>query len=310
MKETVVLLLVHLEVGKLAFVSPVAFISFGSWSCRQLAENALENFRESKPVVIRLNGLVQFTDRLAIREIACQVVEQTGSHNFRALSTEDDANPFIEEEYDVPVGFLPPPAHLPSLVAALPTLGRPVVVLLDAFDRFANQPRQGLLYCLLDTVQSCRVGCKGQSGLAVIGLTARVDVINTLEKRVKSRFSHRIFRTAGLPNAGRWISFLKDSLLQFSPELRKSEAFTEWRRIWETSVRSTLESREVRGLLDEILDITRDIRYLLRIMVSYPSKTPVFALIFPLDPFNPSTTPVCTIPQHFLLEVWHGGPTE
>ena len=85
-------------------------------------------------MIVRLNGLVQFTDRLAIREIARQVVEQTNSNKFRALEAEDDANPFVDQEDDVPVGFLPPPAHLPSLVAALPTLGLPVVVLLDARD--------------------------------------------------------------------------------------------------------------------------------------------------------------------------------
>lgn len=244
----------------------------------QTFEDALVDFTESNPIIIRLNGLVQFTDRLAIREIARQVVEQTDSQRFKTFGAEDDANPFANEEDDTPIGSLPPPAHLPSLVAALPTLLRPVVVLLDGFDRFANQPRQGLLYCLLDTVQSCRVGSEGQKGLAVIGLTSRVDVINTLEKRVKSRFSHRIFRTAGMPTVERWADYIKDNLCNKTPESNRVGDIThsrEWKRIWEYSVHSAFENRELIGLLNEVFGLSKDLRNILRIMVclrSFPQR--------------------------------------
>lgn len=144
---------------------------------------------------------------------------------------------------------------------------RPVVVLLDAFDRFANQPRQGLLYCLLDTVQSCRVGSETQKGLAVIGLTARVDVINTLEKRVKSRFSHRVFRTAGVQNVEEWLDFVKNSLCTRSTRTCLSDSDTEWKKIWDRSVRSALEDREVQRIFNEMFSLTRDYRNLLRVMV-------------------------------------------
>jgi len=53
------------------------------------------------------------------------------------------------------------------------TLPRPTIVVLDAFDLFTSHARQALLYCLLDTVQSCRAG-EGRKGVAVVGITTRV----------------------------------------------------------------------------------------------------------------------------------------
>lgn len=60
-----------------------------------------------------------------------------------------------------------------------------VIFILDEFELFATHPRQTLLYNLFDIAQARK------APIAVLGLTARVDVVETLEKRVKSRFSHR-----------------------------------------------------------------------------------------------------------------------
>jgi origin recognition complex subunit 4 len=62
----------------------------------------------------------------------------------------------------------------------------PVVVVLDEFDMFTTHPKQALLYNLFDVVQS------SESAICVLGLTNRFDAVDDLEKRVKSRFSHRI----------------------------------------------------------------------------------------------------------------------
>lgn len=50
---------------------------------------------------------------------------------------------------------------------------------------FASHPRQTLLYNLFDVAQSRK------APIAVLGCTTRLDVVEMLEKRVKSRFSHR-----------------------------------------------------------------------------------------------------------------------
>ena len=60
-----------------------------------------------------------------------------------------------------------------------------VIFILDEFDLFTTHPRQTLLYNLFDIAQARK------APIAVLGLTARIDVVESLEKRVKSRFSHR-----------------------------------------------------------------------------------------------------------------------
>jgi origin recognition complex subunit 4 len=60
-----------------------------------------------------------------------------------------------------------------------------IVFVMDEFDLFATHPRQTLLYNLFDIAQARK------APIAVLGLTTRIDVVESLEKRVKSRFSHR-----------------------------------------------------------------------------------------------------------------------
>lgn len=60
-----------------------------------------------------------------------------------------------------------------------------VIFVIDEFDLFATHARQTLLYNLFDIAQARK------APIAVLGLTTRVDVVESLEKRVKSRFSHR-----------------------------------------------------------------------------------------------------------------------
>lgn len=62
---------------------------------------------------------------------------------------------------------------------------RSVIFLVDEFDLFATHARQTLLYNLFDIAQARK------APIAVIGMTTRIDVVESLEKRVKSRFSHR-----------------------------------------------------------------------------------------------------------------------
>lgn len=56
------------------------------------------------------------------------------------------------------------PATDPNSIAE-----KPVIIVLDEFDLFAQHPRQSFLYCLLDIVQ----GNRRKAGMGVIGLSAR-----------------------------------------------------------------------------------------------------------------------------------------
>ena len=64
-------------------------------------------------------------------------------------------------------------------------IAKSVIFVLDEFELFAAHPRQTLLYNLFDIAQARK------APVAVIGVTTKVNVVDSLEKRVKSRFSHR-----------------------------------------------------------------------------------------------------------------------
>ena len=235
----------------------------------QLVDHTLVQVsKDVSPIVIRLSGHVQRNDRLAIHEIAWQLSHQTGKQI--TLDDEEDGGNPDKNENDMDlqdVASLPPPAYLPSLISTLPSQPKPVVVILDAFDEFALHGRQALLYCLLDTVQSCRVG-SGLNGLAVIGVTNRVDTINLLEKRVKSRFSGRMLRTAGPRSVQDWWRLTGGIL---TVPLGKEEDVDGWKELWGGSVNRFLEERSVKTALHESWALVKDVGMLTRILVRFSS---------------------------------------
>lgn len=107
-----------------------------------------------------------------------------------------------------------------------------VLFLLSEFEMFAGFPRQTLLYNLFDIAQARK------APIAVIGMTTRIDVVEMLEKRVKSRFSHR---TLGIKIGGNlggrvegWFKVL-ESLLCIDEDVminQESNVHTEYFREW------------------------------------------------------------------------------
>lgn len=130
--------------------------------------------------VVRLNGFLHTDDRLALREMWRQLGRET--------HTEDDAAK-VSSYSDTMATLLALLSHPEELFGAgngnNVTAAKSVVILLDEFDLFVTHPRQTLLYNLFDIAQARK------APIAVIGLTTKVDVTEMLEKRVKSRFSHR-----------------------------------------------------------------------------------------------------------------------
>lgn len=225
----------------------------------KITEQVIESL-PNKPIVIRLSGHTQQNDRLALREVAQQLSLQTGKSFLSGIEeTEDEnQNPFLDS---IPSTSLPPPSHLPALISLLPTLARPTIVILDAFDLFAHHARQSLLYCLLDTVQSCRVG-QGNNGLAVIGVTSRIDTVNLLEKRVKSRFSGRVLRTAPPVQSHYWINLSRRVLCI------PIDAGEEWEYMWRLAVEKFFDDQKVKEVIEDTFALTRDVRLLQKVLVS------------------------------------------
>ncbi|KIM67965.1 hypothetical protein SCLCIDRAFT_107104 [Scleroderma citrinum Foug A] len=223
-----------------------------------ITEQVIESL-PNKPIVILLSGHTQQNDRLALREVAQQLSLQTGKSFLSGIEeTEDEnQNPFLDS---IPSTSLPPPSHLPALISLIPTLARPTIVILDAFDLFAHHARQSLLYCLLDTVQSCRVG-QGNNGLAVIGVTSRIDTVNLLEKRVKSRFSGRVLRTAPPVQSHYWINLSRRVLCM------PIDAGEEWEYMWRLAVEKFFDDQKVKEVIEDTFALTRDVRLLQKVLV-------------------------------------------
>jgi origin recognition complex subunit 4 len=138
-----------------------------------LSSDHRENFH-----VVRLNGFIHTDDKLALKEIWRQLG--------REMEVDDDPSNKTSNYADT----------LASLLALLSHPGehsesqsnetaKSVIFILDEFDLFTTHPRQTLLYNLFDIAQAKK------APIAVLGLTTRIDVMESLEKRVKSRFSHR-----------------------------------------------------------------------------------------------------------------------
>ncbi|KAG6916101.1 hypothetical protein DXG01_008428 [Tephrocybe rancida] len=243
----------------------------------RLVEQCIARFAEDKPLVLRLSGWTQHSDRLAMREIAYQLRQEMGasfpSQGDEAFGEYEMADDDSEEAHPVLEGLAStkttPAAHLPALISLLPTLSRPVIVLLDGFDLFTLHPRQALLYCLLDTAQSCRAAA-GTKGLAVIGVTSRIDTIVHLEKRVKSRFSGRMIRTAPPRTLQAWEQLTRAILSSRIDEFLEGHEDTvaEWDGMWGTNVEQFLQDGGVRAIWNDTFSITRDVRKMTRMLLS------------------------------------------
>ncbi|KAE8182602.1 hypothetical protein CF335_g8582, partial [Tilletia laevis] len=77
-----------------------------------------------------------------------------------------------------------------------PVLSKPLIVSLSNFQNIVTREPQAFLYCLLDAVQASSYA----PGLLIVGFSNILDVPDRMEKRVKSRFSHRIAHVYPLDN--------------------------------------------------------------------------------------------------------------
>lgn len=126
--------------------------------------------------VVRLNGFIQTDDKLALREIWRQLG--------REMDVEEDGlGKNYADTLTTLLALLSHPSEISS--GESDRVAKAVVFVMDEFDLFAARPRQTLLYNLFDIAQSRK------APIAVLGLTTRMGVVESLEKRVKSRFSHR-----------------------------------------------------------------------------------------------------------------------
>ncbi|KAF2762960.1 hypothetical protein EJ05DRAFT_506614 [Pseudovirgaria hyperparasitica] len=128
---------------------------------------------------IHLNGFIHTDDKIALKEIWRQLGKE--------MEVDDDSKNYADTLLKL-LALLSQPTEPDNEEAG--RVAKAVIFIMDEFDLFASHPRQTLLYNLFDIAQSRK------APIAVLGLTTRIDVAESLEKRVKSRFSHRYVHTS------------------------------------------------------------------------------------------------------------------
>ena len=165
----------------------------GKTALVETAISSLEEEHKDDFHVVRLNGFIHTDDKIALKEIWRQLGRSmnvddelmSGRSNYADILTSLLA--LLSHEEEAPQDPAPPPQNDDSQEEQYQEkVAKSVIFILSEFHLFATHPRQTLLYNLFDLAQSSR------TPLAVLGLTTRIDVIDMLEKRVKSRFGQRI----------------------------------------------------------------------------------------------------------------------
>jgi len=191
-------------------------------------------------LVVRLNGLLQTDDKVALREITVQ------------LQLENAVGDRVFGSFAETLQFL---------LAALKTGNqgsKPILFILEEFDLFAQHKNQTLLYNLFDVTQSA------QTPLCVIGLTCRLDVVELLEKRVKSRFSHRQLHLYNKLSLAQYRGLCEDYLSMGSDFPDQGFAGD-----WNSSVKNLLQEVSVKDILERQFSLSNDVRGLLNLL-TYP----------------------------------------
>ncbi|KAI9158283.1 Origin recognition complex subunit 4 [Paramyrothecium foliicola] len=209
-----------------------------------LVENIISDLsREHKTDfhVVRLNGFIHTDDKLALREIWRQLGKE--------MEVDDDL--VSRTNYaDTMASLLALLSH-PSEILGMDegVTSQSVVFIIDEFDMFASHPRQTLLYNLFDIAQSRK------APIAVLGCTTRLDVVEMLEKRVKSRFSHRYVYLSLPKSLPAFWQVCRQGLLVERSDLKKEgidislEGYDAFHRYWAHKIEDLYKKRPFQDLL-------------------------------------------------------------
>nr|XP_020447562.1 origin recognition complex subunit 4 [Monopterus albus] len=181
---------------------------------------------------VYLNGLLQTDDRIALKEIT------------RQLHLENVVGDRVFGSFAENLAFL-----LDALKKGDRSSSCPVLFILDEFDLFAHHKNQTLLYNLFDVSQSA------QAPIAVVGLTCRLDVLELLEKRVKSRFSHRQIHLLSSLTFSQYLD-------QVQAQLSLAHDFpdTKFAEDWNAGIKTLCEDKSVEEVLQKHFNSSKDFR--------------------------------------------------
>ncbi|KAF9881842.1 hypothetical protein CkaCkLH20_00988 [Colletotrichum karsti] len=191
--------------------------------------------------VVRLNGFIHTDDKLALKEIWRQLGKE--------MDAEDDVT--ARSNYaDTMASLLALLSHPSEMTQAEEGVtSQAVVFVIDEFDMFAAHPRQTLLYNLFDIAQAKK------APIAVLGCTTRMDVVEMLEKRVKSRFSHRYVYLSMPKSLPAYWNVCKQGLTVDEEDMEVEgidvslKGHDEFQKAWNAMIEGLREEKTFHGLL-------------------------------------------------------------
>ncbi|XP_066255079.1 origin recognition complex subunit 4 [Euwallacea similis] len=193
---------------------------------------SLKNFHKDC-IIVKLHGLLHTDDRLALKSITFQM------HLDNAIDGK------IFGSFAENLAFL-----LACLKSGEKQTSKSVIFVLEDFDLFCAHHNQTLLYNLFDVSQSA------QTPICVLGITCRTDVIQLLEKRVKSRFSHRQMFLYPGPCEGSEESDLKFALERIKWYLQVPEKEHKLRKNeWNTSIEMLVNDKGFQNAVQRLIDL-------------------------------------------------------
>ena len=179
---------------------------------------------------VQLNGSIHTDDGLALKEIAAAL----------QIENELDEKPTLS--------FASAFSYLLDLMRSGDRQSRPVIFVLDEFDCFTQHHNQTLLYNLFDMSQTAH------TPIAVIGLTCYLNVIEMLEKRVKSRFSHRQIHVFNTLDYQQYTELFK-TLLSLPADFSDNNYQQQWQHHLEKLVEDDMMKKVLRRLYEKTVDI-------------------------------------------------------
>ncbi|KAL1568396.1 origin recognition complex subunit 4 [Salvia divinorum] len=213
----------------------------GSRGCGKTAvlELVLEDLHKEHPdmiSVVKLNGLLHSDNNCALKEIARQVCMEH-QLQFSKMASFDENSKFLL-----------------SILRECGLAHKTIVFVLEEFDLF-TEGKQRLLYSLLDAMQSVL------SQAVVVGVSCRLDADQLLEKRVRSRFSHR--KLLFLTSPGEDFQRLAEHILLLPMDSRLPNDF---RASFNEKLLNILADEEFKGVVDQLCYSESSVSQLLRFL--------------------------------------------
>ncbi|KAF8778623.1 Origin recognition complex subunit 4 like protein [Argiope bruennichi] len=199
-----------------------------------LLESALETVFQNPQVKenmlhIALDGLVHTTDDLALEDISRQLKSQ-------------ELENISAESFSEKLRFL-----LSTLKSGTKE-SKSVLFVLDNFELFCSHKNQNLLYNLFDIAQL------QQTPVCIIGMCTRPDLLQVLENRVNSRFSHQKILLYDDITLDEYINCAQDFLcLDNFKDARLQKR-------WNADIKSLLKETAVKNVLKNLFNCSQNLR--------------------------------------------------